>query len=190
MSPVCDCEKCFSLAMRCIISVNLRHTAMGRQTDGETDRENGRLGDRPRTDCQVHPTVCQLLASAASAHIYQHYLTNYKRNLIYPVIFYVRKHSRQPWKVVFDCSTHTSLHKYLHKYFVFHTFHMQTLASSPWQRMQLYAATRIHNWSKREREGSHHHVQRKDYTRKEDKDYRRQRAQFVFSFNEGHSENN
>lgn len=107
------------------------------QTDRQSGRQTGRLGDRPRTDCQVHPTVCQLLASAASAHIYQHYLTNYKRNLIYPVIFYVRKHSRQPWKVVFDCSTHTSLHKYLHKYFVFHTFHMQTLASSPWQRMQL-----------------------------------------------------
>lgn len=85
----------FLLAMRCIISVNLRHTATDRQTDG---RQTGRLGDRPRTDTQVHPTVCQLrlccvnlLPSAASAHIYQHYLTNYKCNLIYPVIFYVRK---------------------------------------------------------------------------------------------------
>lgn len=96
----------------------------------QADRWGDRQGDSLRTDIQVHPTV----STAASAHIYKHYLTNYKRNLIYPVIFYVCKFRDSREKLILIEALMS-----LHKYFVFHTSICKP--SQLWLWTKLFAAT-------------------------------------------------
>lgn len=58
--------------MRCIIFVYLKLTATATTRDGDPSTPN---------------CVSTGVAAGSARTIYQHYLTNYKRNLIYPVIF-------------------------------------------------------------------------------------------------------